>query len=156
MWRRGPAPPARKSKAARSAAARSAPSSRARLQVKRSPPHPRILGDGEATPAPATTLRIRKGAVAPLPAWQGARPDAAVIDVFLPDAGGLGVARALRRELADVPVLFVTGLSLPSVRERLAPSPVLMKPFTGQQLLRSLQALAPTGRSSSAVAAGFG
>ena len=73
------------------------------------------------------------------------RPDAAVIDVFLRDAGGLGVARALRRELEDVPVLFVTGLSLPSVRQVLAPSPVLFKPFTRRQLLSSVRALTPAG-----------
>jgi len=74
-------------------------------------------------------------------AWHEATPDAAVIDVFLPDAGGLGVARVLRRDRAGVPVLFVTGLSLPTVREALAPAPVLFKPFTRRQLVTSLQAL---------------
>lgn len=76
-------------------------------------------------------------------AWRATRPDVAVIDVFLRDAGGLGVARALRRELADLPVLFVTGLSLPALRQALAPSPVLFKPFTRRQLVASLQAVSP-------------
>jgi two-component system OmpR family response regulator len=69
--------------------------------------------------------------------------DVAVIDVFLGDAGGLGLARELRRELPDVRVLFVTGLSLPAVRQALAPAPVLFKPFTTRDLLASLRALAP-------------
>jgi DNA-binding response OmpR family regulator len=66
------------------------------------------------------------------------RPDAAVIDVVLPDAGGLGIARAIRREqdLAALPVLFTTALSLPSVREALSPAPVLFKPFTRRQLVK--------------------
>jgi len=72
-----------------------------------------------------------------------ARPDLAVVDVFLGDAGGLGVARGLRQDWADVPVLFVTGLSLPAVRQALAPSPVLFKPFTRRQLVASLRALTP-------------
>jgi DNA-binding response OmpR family regulator len=66
------------------------------------------------------------------------RPDAAIIDVVLPDAGGLGIARAMRRErdLASLPVLFTTALSLPSVREALSPAPVLFKPFTRGQLVK--------------------
>ena len=78
-----------------------------------------------------------------LEAGRATRPDAAVIDVFLGDAGGLGVARDLRRDLPGVPVLFVTGLSLPAVRQALAPAPVLFKPFTRRQLVASLRALAP-------------
>jgi len=74
-----------------------------------------------------------------LEAGAAARPDAAVIDVFLPDAGGLDVARGLRRHLAGVPVIFVTGLGLQAVREALAPAPVLFKPFTRRQLVASLR-----------------
>ncbi len=70
-----------------------------------------------------------------------ARPDAAVIDVFLPDAGGLGVARGLRERTA-VPVLFVTGLAVPAVREALAPAPVLFKPFSREQLVSGVRRLA--------------
>lgn len=66
------------------------------------------------------------------------QPDAAVIDVVLPDGGGLGIAQAMRREreLASLPVLFTTALSLPSVREALSPAPVLFKPFTRGQLVK--------------------
>lgn len=70
-----------------------------------------------------------------------AAPSAAILDVFLPDAGGLGVARELRRrkELERVPLLFTTALALPVVRRALWPVPVLFKPFTVQQLLEALR-----------------
>ncbi|HEU4384130.1 MAG TPA: response regulator [Anaeromyxobacteraceae bacterium] len=74
-----------------------------------------------------------------LKACRDERPDVALIDVFLPDSGGLGVARELRRGLGSIPVLFMTGLSLPVVREALSPSPVLFKPFTRRQLLSLLR-----------------
>jgi len=68
--------------------------------------------------------------------------DAAIIDVFLPDAGGLGIARGLQATLGAVPVLFVTGLAIPSVRDALAPAPVLFKPFTRKKLLTTLRRIA--------------
>jgi DNA-binding response OmpR family regulator len=68
--------------------------------------------------------------------------DAAIVDVFLPDAGGLGVARALRELFGAVPILFVTGLAVHAVREALAPAPVLFKPFSKRQLLASVRRLA--------------
>ena len=77
-----------------------------------------------------------------LEAGRALRPDAVVIDVFLPDAGGLGVARALRAELAAVPILFVTGLAITGVREALAPAPVLFKPFSKKQLLAGVRRIA--------------
>jgi DNA-binding response OmpR family regulator len=66
--------------------------------------------------------------------------DAYVIDVFLPDAGGLGVARTLaaQRERAPLPVLFVTAMSLPGVRKALAPAPVLFKPFRRRELVEGI------------------
>jgi two-component system, OmpR family, response regulator len=70
-------------------------------------------------------------------AARAVRPDAMVIDVVLPDAGGLGVAQEVwrERELRSVPVLFTTGLSNPLVRTLLAPAQVLLKPFSKRQLL---------------------
>jgi len=76
-------------------------------------------------------------------ASRAARPDVAVLDVFLADAGGLGLAQALRRELADPRLLFVTGLALPSVRDALMPAPVLFKPFRRRELLEAVRVLAP-------------
>jgi DNA-binding response OmpR family regulator len=65
------------------------------------------------------------------------RPDAMVIDVMLPDSGGLGVAREIRRhpDLESVPVLFTTALDSPAIRDLLAPAPVLFKPFRKRQLV---------------------
>ena len=73
-----------------------------------------------------------------------APPSAAIVDVFLPDAGGLGIARELRRrpELGQVPLLFTTALDLPIVREALSPSPVLFKPFTARELLDAVHEIA--------------
>jgi len=70
-------------------------------------------------------------------AARAVRPDAMVIDVVLPDAGGLGVAHEVwrDRELRSVPVLFTTALSNPVVRNLLAPAQVLFKPFSKRQLL---------------------
>lgn len=70
-------------------------------------------------------------------AARAVHPDAMVIDILLPDAGGLGVARELwrERELAAVPVLFTTALSSPAVRSLLAAEQVLFKPFSKRQLL---------------------
>ncbi len=70
-------------------------------------------------------------------AARAVHPNAMVIDVLLPDAGGLGVVRELSRErdLASVPVLFTTALSSPAVRSLLASEQVLFKPFSKRQLL---------------------
>ncbi len=70
-------------------------------------------------------------------AARAVHPNAMVIDILLPDAGGLGVARELsrERELASVPVLFTTALSSPVVRDLLSTEQVLFKPFSKRQLL---------------------
>lgn len=84
-----------------------------------------------------------RGGADAVDAFRATRPEVAVIDVFLDDAGGLGLARALRCEREDLRVLFITGLAVDSVRLALAPAPVLFKPFARRDLLASLRALAP-------------
>ncbi len=79
------------------------------------------------------------------------RPDVMVIDLMLPDSGGLGVANTIRDqpELAEIPVLFTTGFDSPAVKVRLAPAPVLFKPFSTLQLVSAVRgalgAAAPAG-----------
>jgi DNA-binding response OmpR family regulator len=70
-------------------------------------------------------------------------PDAAVVDVLLPDSGGLGLATEMRQRagLRSLPVLFVTALTPAVVRDTLFPAPVLYKPFTYRQLVASVRAL---------------
>ena len=118
-------------------------------ETGREPTRVLVVEDDEPLREAMTSALTRAGyvvvaagsGVEALEAGRACRPHAAIIDVFLRDAGGLGVARELRRGLADVPVLFVTGLALPAVRQALAPAPVLFKPFTRRQLVTSLQAL---------------
>ena len=111
------------------------------------PPSPRrvLLVDDDAPLREAVERGLAKAGFHVTAAGSGAealevartlRLDAAIIDVMLPDAGGLGLARELRRDprLASLPVLFITALSLPVVMQALAPAPVLLKPFTYRQL----------------------
>lgn len=71
------------------------------------------------------------------------RPDAVVLDLLLPDAGGPGVADALRevRGLAALPVLFTTALAPQPVRTALPDIEVLFKPFTRDELVGRVETL---------------
>lgn len=88
------------------------------------------------------------------------RPDVMVIDVVLPDSGGLGVANEIRRhqDLEAVPVLYTTGLDSPAIRDLLAPAPVLLKPFKQRQLVSwvSRAARLPAAAASAAPASSPG
>ena len=70
-------------------------------------------------------------------------PDAVVMDVLLPDSGGLGVATEMRsmKLLRAVPILFITALAPAMVRDSLFPAPVLYKPFTYRQLVAGVRSL---------------
>ncbi len=117
------------------------------MSYERDPERPKVLvveDDDELRCAMATCLAragfavtlVSTGADA-VRAARGLRPDAMVIDLMLPDSGGLGVAEVLRLRpgLESVPVLFTTGLDSPAVKELLAPAPVLYKPFNQRQLV---------------------
>ncbi|MFF4405055.1 response regulator transcription factor [Streptomyces sp. NPDC001262] len=85
------------------------------------------------------------------------RPDAVVLDVMLPDMDGLAVLGRLRRELPDVPVLFLTAKD--SVEDRIAGltaggDDYVTKPFSLEEvvarlrgLLRRSRAVAPRNES---------
>jgi two-component system OmpR family response regulator len=77
------------------------------------------------------------------------RPDAVVLDMMLPDMDGLSVLGRLRRELPDVPVLFLTAKD--AVEDRIAGltaggDDYVTKPFSLDGV-----AAAPTPASSSAI-----
>ncbi|RAJ60471.1 two-component system OmpR family response regulator [Streptomyces sp. Amel2xB2] len=72
------------------------------------------------------------------------RPDAVVLDVMLPDMDGLAVLGGLRRELPDVPVLFLTAKD--ALEDRLAGltaggDDYVTKPFSLEELVARLRGL---------------
>ncbi|BDG04940.1 response regulator [Anaeromyxobacter oryzae] len=112
-----------------------------------------LLVDDDDANREAMTRALAHAGFDVLPAASGAdalelarahEPDVVVLDVILPDSGGLGLARAFRREHPrhPVPVLFITGLSPPAVRDALSPAPVLFKPFSRGDLVSRVRELA--------------
>ncbi|MER6995250.1 response regulator transcription factor [Streptomyces sp. NPDC000410] len=82
------------------------------------------------------------------------RPDAVVLDVMLPDMDGLAVLGRLRRELPDVPVLFLTARD--AVEDRIAGltaggDDYVTKPFSLEEVVARLRGL--IRRSGAAAAA---
>ncbi|WP_327116568.1 response regulator transcription factor [Streptomyces sp. NBC_01341] len=72
------------------------------------------------------------------------RPDAVVLDVMLPDMDGLAVLGRLRRELSDVPVLFLTARD--AVEDRIAGltaggDDYVTKPFSLEEVVARLRGL---------------
>jgi two-component system cell cycle sensor histidine kinase/response regulator CckA len=64
--------------------------------------------------------------------------DMLISDVVMPDGSGHELARLLRIERPELPVLFITGYD-PSARTDTYDAPTLRKPFTREQLLRSVR-----------------
>ncbi len=72
------------------------------------------------------------------------RPDAVVLDIKLPDLDGLEVLSRLRRDLPDVPVLFLTGKD--AVEDRIAGltaggDDYVTKPFGLEEVVARLRGL---------------
>ncbi|HWU08413.1 MAG TPA: response regulator transcription factor [Streptomyces sp.] len=72
------------------------------------------------------------------------RPDAVILDVMLPDMDGLAVLGRLRRELNDVPVLFLTARD--AVEDRIAGltaggDDYVTKPFSLEEVVARLRGL---------------
>ncbi|MFD6228950.1 response regulator transcription factor [Streptomyces sp. NPDC060232] len=87
-------------------------------------------------------------------AARGFRPDVVVLDVMLPDMDGLAVLGQLRREIPQVPVLFLTAKD--SVEDRIAGltaggDDYVTKPFSLEEVVARLRGL--VRRSGAAQAA---
>ncbi|MFB8024969.1 response regulator transcription factor [Streptomyces sp. NPDC056465] len=72
------------------------------------------------------------------------RPDAVILDVMLPDMDGIAVLGRLRRELSDVPVLFLTARD--AVEDRIAGltaggDDYVTKPFSLEEVVARLRGL---------------
>ncbi|WP_254885685.1 response regulator transcription factor [Streptomyces sp. NA02950] len=90
------------------------------------------------------------------------RPDAVVLDIMLPDMDGLAVLGRLRRELPDVPVLFLTARD--AVEDRIAGltaggDDYVTKPFSLEEVVARLRGLlrrsgAAAARAESVLAVG--
>jgi two-component system OmpR family response regulator len=90
------------------------------------------------------------------------RPDAVVLDVLLPDMDGLALMGRLRREVPDVPVLFLTARD--AVEDRIAGltaggDDCVTKPFSMEEVVARLRGLirrsgTPVARSHSQLTVG--
>jgi two-component system OmpR family response regulator len=90
------------------------------------------------------------------------QPDAAVLDIMLPDIDGLEVMRQLRAEHSDIPVLFLTAKD--AVEDRVAGltaggDDYVTKPFSLEEVVARLRGLlrrsaALSGRSEATVVVG--
>jgi DNA-binding response OmpR family regulator len=80
-----------------------------------------------------------------------ARPDLMLLDLMMPDLGGVRVLEELRGDptLADVPVIVVTGKleAVPSLRALLGEDNVFVKPFGVSELLERVAAVTRGARS---------
>ena len=69
------------------------------------------------------------------------KPAALVLDIMMPDVGGLRVLDELADEHADVPVIVVTGKpqAAAECRKRLGPDNVFDKPFDLDDFIRRIR-----------------
>ena len=77
-------------------------------------------------------------------AWARQRPDAALLDVMLPDGDGFALLGELRRDGGDVPVLFLSARDEDEARLQglgLGADDYITKPFLPQELLLRLHAV---------------
>ena len=63
-----------------------------------------------------------------------------VTDVVMPRMGGIELSKRLRQTRPDLPILFVTGYvdQSESLHDSAAGTPVLLKPFSPEALLRAV------------------
>jgi DNA-binding response OmpR family regulator len=68
------------------------------------------------------------------------RPQLILIDVVLPGADGVTLAGQVREEWPDQRVLYMSAYPAEILRARRVEEPVLVKPFTQDELLRQVEA----------------
>ncbi len=89
--------------------------------------------------------------LAALSASSREHPQLILLDVMMPDLGGLRVLDELHEDaaLAQIPVIVVTGTvdAVPSLRDRLGDEQVFVKPFAVTELLDRVAALTGGPRS---------
>jgi CheY-like chemotaxis protein len=86
------------------------------------------------------------------------RPQLILIDVILPGADGVSLAQQIHEEWPDQRILYMSAYPAEVLRAHRVDAPVLVKPFTQDELLRRVEAAltAPAGPAVTAVrAAGF-
>jgi DNA-binding response OmpR family regulator len=89
-------------------------------------------------------------------AFDKIRPDAAVIDVMLPDGNGVHLAVQLRKRFSKLPVVVMSGMALHTEEAAICESygfQTLYKPFLAQDIRSVLQALLLQGAAERAKSA---
>ena len=76
------------------------------------------------------------------------KPDALVLDVNLPDLNGVLVARLVREDWPDLPIIFATGSIEPAELDLPARTEFLLKPYSIDALIDAIRHLTHRPRSS--------
>jgi CheY-like chemotaxis protein/energy-coupling factor transporter ATP-binding protein EcfA2 len=96
-----------------------------------------VLKGAQFVPAPAGTAAEAREVVA------SAKPDAALLDVMLPDGDGVSLAMEFRNSAPTMQTILMTGMELSSDEAALCERygiPVLRKPFLGQDAVNLIRA----------------
>jgi CheY-like chemotaxis protein len=85
----------------------------------------------------------------------GAPPQAAVLDILLPDMMGYNLADALRKDVPQLPLLFITGVfkggkHSTEARQKYAAAGYFEKPFEAQKLLEAVAKILPAEKKKPA------
>lgn len=88
-------------------------------------------------------------------AARASAPQAAVLDVLLPDMMGYNLADALRKEWPELPLLFITGVfkggkHAVEARHKYAAAGYFEKPFEAQKLLEAVARILPAEKKQPA------
>lgn len=90
-----------------------------------------------------TTVTVADGRTA-LEAWRRERPDFLCLDIMMPGMNGYEVCRAVRREAADVPIIFISAKSEEIDRVlglELGADDYIMKPFGVREVVARIRAV---------------